>query len=121
MKYRSEYSLIVADWRKSGLNRVDYCRAHGYHPNTFNGWIKKMSCVVSQGKSAKTSVKRPVQRTSENSVLVPLKIEDLPRELVSSVFELRFPNGVSLSMNLLPNTEDLSRLIHSYRPELCSR
>ena len=121
MKYRAEYSQIVANWRNSGLRRIDYCRSHGYHPNTFDGWIKKMSRVVSHEKSAKTTVKRTVQRIPENSVLVPLKIEDSPHGLVSPVFELRFPNGVSLWMSLLPDTEDLSRLIHIYRAELCSR
>lgn len=121
MKYRAEYCQIVADWRKSGLSCVDYCNSHGYHPNTFGGWIKKMSREVSPKKSAKTNANYKVQTASNNSVLVPLKIEDSPHELVNPTFELRFPNGVSISMSLLPGTEDLSRLIHIYRPELCSR
>jgi hypothetical protein len=122
MKYRAEYSHIVEDWRSSGLNRADYIRAHGYHPNTFDGWIKKMSRPFGQSKSAKSKVKGLTKQIStQESILVPLKIENVPQSPISATFELRYPNGVSLSMSSLPTTEDLSRIVHLYRPELCSR
>ncbi len=57
MKYRAEYSQIVEDFRKSGLNRTDYCNAHSYHPNTFDGWIKKMSRPTRQCRLEKSKVK----------------------------------------------------------------
>jgi len=122
MKYRAEYSKIVEDWCRSGLSRADYSREHGYHPNTFDGWIKKMSRLVDQSKSIKNKVKvlkKEIQ--NQESVLVPLKIENVPQSPISATFELRYPNGVSLSMSSLPTTEDLSRIVHLYRPELCSR
>jgi transposase-like protein len=122
MKYREEYSQIVEDWRNSGLNRADYCVAHGYHPSTFDGWIKKTSRSTGQSKSAKCKVKGlKKQIQTQESVFVPLKIENAPQPPISPTFELRYPNGVSLSMNLLPATEDLSRIVHLYRSELCSR
>jgi hypothetical protein len=122
MKYRAEYSQIVEDWRKSGLNRADYCVARGYHPNTFDGWVKKMSRAAGQSKSAKSEVKGfKKQIQTKESILVPLKIENAPGLAISPSFELRYPNGVSLSMSALPATEDLSRIIHLYRAELCLR
>ena len=122
MKYRAEYSQIVEDFRKSGLNRTDYCNAHSYHPNTFDGWIKKMSRPIERGKWAKNKVKGlKNHKEHKHSVLVPLKIDDVPSTIVSPSFELRYPNGVSLIMSSLPATENLSRIIHIYRPELCSR
>ena len=122
MKYRAEYSQIVEDFRKSGLNRTDYCNAHSYHPNTFDGWIKKMSRPIERGKWAKNKVKGlKNHKEHKHSVLVPLKSDDMPSTIVSPSFELRYPNGVSLIMSSLPATEDLSRIIHIYRPELCSR
>jgi hypothetical protein len=122
MKYRSEYSQIVEDWRSSGLNRVDYCVAHGYHPNTFDGWIKKMSRTAVQSKSAKNKVKGlKKQIQTKESVLVPLKIENSPCVAIPPSFELHYPNGVILSMSSLPVTEDLSRIVHLYRAELCLR
>lgn len=57
MKYRAECCQLVEDWRKSGLNRADYFGAHGYHPNTFDGWIKKMSRAAVQSKSLTSKVK----------------------------------------------------------------
>jgi len=50
-----------------------------------------------------------------------LKIENAPQSPISTTFELHYPNGVTLSMSSLPMTEDLSRIVHLYRPELCSR
>ena len=122
MKYRAEYSQIVEDFRKSGLNRTDYCNAHSYHPNTFDGWIKKMSRPIERGKWAKNKVKGlKNHKEHKHSVLVPLRIDAVPSTIVSPSFELRYPNGVSLIMSSLPATEDLSRIIHIYCPELCSR
>jgi len=122
MKYRAEYSQIVEDWRSSGLSRADYCIAHNYHPNTFDGWIKKMSRPAGRSKLDRNNAKGTLKPKIKNSVLVPLKIEDSPRcKVVNASFELRYPNGVSLTMSSLPITEDLSRIIHLYRPELCSR
>jgi len=122
MKYQAEYSQIVEDWRSSGLNRADYCVAHGYHPNTFDGWIKKMSRPSGQSKSVKSKfkgLKKQIQ--TKESTLVPLKIENMPQRGISTPFELHYPNGVILSMNSLPVTEDLSRIVHLYRAELCLR
>ena len=122
MKYRAEYSKIVEDWHRSGLNRTDYSREHGYHPNTFDGWIKKMNRPAGQSglvKSKTSGLKKQIQ--TQESVFVPLKIENAPQSAISPTFELRYPNGVSLSMNSLPATEDLSRIVHLYRSELCSR
>jgi hypothetical protein len=122
MKYRAEYSQIVENWRSSGLNRADYCGAHGYHPNTFDGWIKKMSRAAGDSKSAKNKVKGlKKQIQTKESILVPLKIENVPRLAISPSFELHYPNGVILSMSSLPVTEDLSRIVHLYRAELCLR
>ena len=122
MKYRAEYSQIVEDWRKSGLNRTDYCVARGYHPNTFDGWIKKMSRAAGDSKSAKNKVKGlKKQVQTKESILVPLKIENSPCVAISPSFELHYPNGVILSMSSLPVTEDLSRIVHLYRAELCLR
>lgn len=122
MKYRAEYSKIVENWRKSGLSRVDYSREHGYHPNTFDGWIKKMNRPAGQSKSIKNKVKvLKKQIHKQESVFVPLKIENVPQSAILPTFELRYPNGVSLSMSSLPTTEDLSRIVHLYRSELCSR
>ena len=122
MKYRAEYCQIVEDWRKSGMNRADYCSAHGYHPNTFDGWIKKMSRPVGQSKSKKGKFtgSKKINETKP-SVLVPLKIEDSPLVEASPTFEFRYPNGVSLSMSSLPCNEDLSRIVHIYGSGLCSR
>ena len=117
MKYRAEYSKIVEDWRRSGLSRTDYSREHGYHPNTFDGWIKKMNRSAGQSKRAKTKVRvLKKENQTHDSVLVPLKIENVPPAGISPTFELRYPNGVSLSMSSLPTTEDLSRLVHLYHP-----
>jgi len=122
MKYRAEYSKIVENWRKSGLNRADYSALHGYHPNTFDGWIKKMNRPAGQSKSIKNKVKvLKKQIHKQESVFVPLKIENVPQSAILPTFELRYPNGVSLSMSSLPTTEDLSRIVHLYHPELCSR
>jgi hypothetical protein len=122
MKYRSEYSQIVEDWRKSGLNRADYCVVHSYHPNTFDGWIKKMSRAAGDSKSVKSKVKGlKKQIQTKESTLVPLKIENAPRLAIPPSFELHYPNGVILSMSSLPVTEDLSRIVHLYRGELCLR
>jgi transposase-like protein len=122
MKYRAEYSQIVEDWRRSGLNRADYSRVHGFHPNTFDGWIKKMSRAAGDSKSAKNKVKGlKKQIQTKESIFVPLKIENRPRVAISPSFELRYPNGVILSMSSLPVTEDLSRIVHLYRSELCLR
>jgi len=122
MKYRAEYCQIVEDWRKSGLDRADYCSAHGYHPNTFDGWIKKMSRPASQSKPNKNKVVVSNKiNEAKPSVFVPLKIEDSPRRIISPTFEFRYPNGVSLSMSSLPNTEELSRIVHIYGSGLCSR
>lgn len=122
MKYRAEYSQIVEDWLKSGFNRADYCVAHGYHPNTFDGWIKKMNRPAGQSrlvKSKTNGLKKQIQ--TQESILVPLKIENAPQSPISTTFELRYPNGVSLSMSSLPTTKDLSRIVHLYRAELCLR
>ena len=122
MKYRAEYSKIVEDWRKSGLSATDYSREYGYHPNTFDGWIKKMNRPAGQSglvKSKTSGLRKQIQ--TQESVFVPLKIENAPQSAISPTFELRYPNGVSLSMNSLPATEDLSRIVHLYRSELCSR
>lgn len=122
MKYRAEYCQIVEDWRKSGLNRLDYCSAHGYHPNTFDGWIKKMSRPAGQSKPAKRKVNGlKIKIQTKESILVPLKIENTPSVGVYPTYELRYPNGVSLSMSSLPNTEELSRIVHIYGSDLCSR
>jgi hypothetical protein len=127
MKYRAEYSRIVEDWRKSGLNRADYSAVHGYHPNTFDGWIKKMSRPVGQSKSpngkvsGSSKIKSNKVNQTKSSVLVPLKFENVPQSAISPTFELRYPNGVSLSMSSLPTTEDFSRIVHLYRSELCLR
>ena len=122
MKYRAEYSKIVEDWRKSGLSRADYSQEHGYHPNTFDGWIKKMNRPAGQSglvKSKTSGLKKQIH--IQESVFVPLKIENVPQSAILPTFDLRYPNGVSLSMSSLPTTEDLSRIVHLYRPELCSR
>lgn len=122
MKYREEYSKIVEDWHRSGLSRTDYSREHGYHPNTFDGWIKKMNRPAGESglvKNKTNGFKKQIQ--TQESVFVPLKIENAPQSLISTTFELRYPNGVSLSMSSLPTTEDLSRIVHLYRSELCSR
>ena len=122
MKYRAEYSQIVEDWLRSGLSRTDYSQEHGYHPNTFDGWIKKMNRPAGQAGLVKiktNGLKKQIQ--TQESVFVPLKIENAPPPPISPTFELRYPNGVSLSMNSLPATEDLSRIVHLYRSELCSR
>lgn len=122
MKYREEYSKIVEDWHNSGLSRTDYSRKHGYHPNTFDGWIKKMNRSAGEADLVKiktNGLKKQIHR--QESVFVPLKIENAPQPPISPTFELRYPNGVSLSMNSLPTTEDLSRIVHLYRSELCSR
>jgi len=122
MKHRAEYSKIVEDWRRSGLSRADYCQAHRYVPSTLDGWIKKMSRPAGQSKSTKGKIKvLRKQIQSLDSVLVPLKIENATIVPISPTFELRYPNGVSLSMSSLPATEELSRMVHLYRPELCSR
>ena len=122
MKYRAEYSQIVEDWRRSGLSRADYSRLHGYHPNTFDGWIKKMNRSAGQSKRTKIKVRvLKKENQTHGSVFMPLKIENVPQSAISPTFELRYPNGVSLSMSSLPTTEDLSRIVHLYRPELCSR
>ena len=98
MKYRAEYSHIVEDFRKSGLNRTDYCNAHSYHPNTCDGWIKKMSRPIERGKWAKNKVKGlKNHKEHKHSVLVPLKIDDvhsfyqLFRNLLRSEPLLLFP------------------------------
>lgn len=122
MKYRAEYSKIVADWHKSGLNRADYCKANSYHPNTFDGWITKMNRPAGQAKLEKNKAKgMKKQIQTKESILVPLKIENMPQVDIYPAFELRYPNGVSLSMSSLPATEDLSRIVHLYCPELCLR
>lgn len=127
MKYRSEYSRIVEDWRSSGLNRADYCVRHKYVPSTFDGWIKKMNGSVGQSKSKKSKVTSPSAIKSNKineakpPVFVPLKISDSPLAAINPTFELRYPNGVSLTMSSLPATEDLSRMVHLYRSELCLR
>jgi len=122
MKYREEYSKIVKDWHRSGLSRTDYSREHGYHPNTFDGWIKKMNRPAGESRLVKSKVKGLTKQIStQESILVPLKIENVPPVGLSPTFELRYPNGVSLSMSSLPTTEDLSRIVHLYRSELCSR
>jgi len=81
-----------------------------------------MSRPAGRVKSAKNKVKglKKHNQTKE-SVLVPLKIENVPHVCISPTFELRYPNGVSLSMGSLPATEDLSRIVHLYRKELCLR
>jgi transposase-like protein len=122
MKYRAEYCQIVEDWRKSGMSRADYCIAHNYHPNTFDGWIKKMNRPAGYSTLDRNRAKSPLNPKIKNSVLVPLNIEDSPRITVDNAsFELRYSNGVSLTMSSLPATEDLLRIVHLYRPELCSR
>jgi len=123
MKYRAEYSQIVEDWRRSGMKKTDYCIAHNYHINTFDGWINKMNqpAGVSKLDRNRASANSTLSSKIKNPVLVPLKIEDSPRLVVNPVFELHYPNGVSLTMSSLPATEDLARIIHLYRPELCSR
>jgi len=121
-KYRAEYCQIVEDWRKSGLDRLGYCSAHGYHPNTFDGWIKKGGRPGGQSKSTKNKIVGSNKiNVAKPPVLVPLKIENSPVTVVSPTFELRYPNGVSLSMSSLPNTEELSRIVHIYGSDLCSR
>jgi transposase-like protein len=122
MKYRAEYCQIVEDWRKSGLDRADYCSAHGYHPNTFDGWIKKVGRPAGQSKPTKNKVVGSNKiNEAKSSIFVPLKIENLPVMAISPTFEFRYPNGVILSMSSLPNTEELSRIVHIYGSDLCSR
>ncbi len=70
-------------------------------------------------KSKVKGLKKQIQ--NQDSFFVPLKIENMPQSAISPTFELRYPNGVSLSMSSLPATEDLSRIVNLYRPELCSR
>ena len=92
MKYRAEYSQIVEDWRRSGLSRADYSRLHGYHPNTFDGWIKKMNRSAGQSKRAKIKVrvlKKEIQ--THGSVFMPLKIENAPPAGISPTFECTIP------------------------------
>ena len=107
-KYRPEYSHIVELWRKSGMSRQEFSRKHNYNQCTFDGWIKK----VEIGLQTKLPTKR---------VLVPLHIEHSHFVAEHTTFEVKYPNGVYLGMSSLPSSEDLSRIVHVYRPELCSR
>ena len=120
MKYRAEYCRIVEDWRKSGLNRSDYCKEHKYKPSTFDGWIKK-SGKLAKEKSKSLTPAEKLPKSVKQSAFVPLQIENSPHRVATPTFELRYPNGVSLVMSALPGTEELSRLVHLYRRELCSR
>src|SRR5216683_6473792 len=36
------WSLHVEAWRRSGLNRSEYCRRHGLSKNTFDRWLKHL-------------------------------------------------------------------------------
>jgi hypothetical protein len=107
-KYRPEYSQIVELWRKSGMSRQEFSRAHNYNQCTFDGWIKK----VAIGMPAKLPTSR---------VLVPLHIDHSPIFEPQARFEVKYPNGVSMAMSSLPGNEDLSRIIHIYGSDLCSR
>ncbi|MEI7502403.1 MAG: hypothetical protein WCJ61_03885 [Paludibacter sp.] len=107
-KYRPEYSSIVAQWRKSGMSRYAFCIENNYNKCTFDGWIKKVEIGLQR--------KLPAKR-----VLVPLQIEHSHFVAPHTTFEVRYPNGVCLEMNSLPSSEDLSRIVHIYRSELCSR
>jgi len=115
-KYRSEYCQIVEDWRKSGISRVDYCNQHSYVASTFDGWIKKSMQPTGDVRS-----KSSVKRLNKGSDFISLKIENSPHGFTNPTFELHYPNGVILGMSTLPTTEELSRIIHLYRPGLCSR
>lgn len=107
-KYRPEYSIIVAQWRKSGLTRHEFCIQHNYIESTFDGWIKK----VAIGMPAKLPKAR---------ILVPLHIDHSPIFEPLARYEVKYPNGVSLAMSSLPGNEDLSRIVHIYGSGLCSR
>ena len=104
-KTRKEYSQIIDQWRSSGLTRQEFCRENQYNFSTFDGWLRK--------------VNRLSQPTSQK--IVPLEI-DRSSSIESKVgFEVLYPNGVRLVMTRLPHTEELTRIIHLYRPELCFR
>ncbi|MGB4413563.1 MAG: hypothetical protein WBI53_01560 [Paludibacter sp.] len=120
MKYRAEYCRIVEDWRKSSLNRADYCKDHKYNASTFDGWINK-SGKLAKEKSMSLIPAEKLPKSVKHPAFVPLQIENSPHRIATPGFELRYPNGVSLAMSALPCTEELSRIVHLYRRELCSR
>ncbi|MBI9107817.1 MAG: hypothetical protein JEZ04_13805 [Spirochaetales bacterium] len=82
-----------AEWKNSGLTRIEYCKIEELKYSTFAYWRKKL-------KSSKTKEASRLVKTSPGLKSAPKK-----------VFELRFPNGFTLKIPETADPENLKMIL----------
>lgn len=90
---KCDWSVLIPEWEKSGLTKLEFCRLHGLNYNTFS---------YHRGKSSNNYKK--------HSKLLPVKMRtDRPPSSLQPLvcFTLHFPNGTRLT---IPEHADPSML-----------
>ena len=95
----SKWKAILKDWKKSGMNQSNYCRANNLGIKAFSNWKGKLigKEVVVQGNTSKNTIK-PAPKKSKVVALKPLANKSkVVTTQKNGTLEATLPKGVVLN------------------------
>ena len=99
---RAEAERIIADYKKSGLSRPEYCRKNNVKLNTFNWWMKRHN----------DSAKNPPSRKTFLRVSPPASSDTI--RVADSELTIDFPSGTRLKWRGRELPSSFSHLLSSF-------
>lgn len=63
--FADEWRRIVADWQRSGLSQVEFCRRRGFSLATFGGWKRRLGGGSAAAGSEVSGSRQPTRRFVE--------------------------------------------------------
>jgi hypothetical protein len=106
---------LIEEWRTSGLDLAQFCRERQIRPTSLRWWRWRLG--VSVERSASKAAHGGRRSASSKGDWIQLEIEE--RSAGTAPFELRWPNGMVLSIPADFDAGALGRLLAQLESSAC--
>ena len=112
IRYRSmrEREEICEAWRRSGLNKEEFCRVSNISRRNFYRWLRELQ--TENNREVKQDIDMVSKTRAQEDKITFFKIPNLEPSETSCIsnnpcyLEITLPNGINVKVKLLPNNVD---------------